>query len=112
MDTNGILFLKYLADLEKDKETAALLTGKTYSKLLEKEYQWSVWAAPKLDNGKIDHNAMTGDDLRDFVNLKLFPYLSKFKSTAEHPDTIDYKIGEIFSELKNKLQSGYNLRGK
>ena len=108
--TSWILFLKYLADLEKDKETAALLTGKTYSKLLEKEYQWSVWAAPKLNNGKIDHNAMTGDDLRDFVNLKLFPYLSKFKTIAEHPDTIDYKIGEIFSELKNKLQSGYNLR--
>lgn len=26
------------------------------------------------------------------------------------PDTIEYKIGEIFSELKNKIQSGYTLR--
>lgn len=108
--TSWILFLKYLADLEKDKETAALLTGKTYTKLLDKEYQWSVWAAPKLDNGTIDHNAMTGDDLVDFVNEKLFPYLKKFKTSAEHPDTIEYKIGEIFSELKNRIQSGYNLR--
>ena len=108
--TSWVLFLKYLADLEKDKETAAQLTGKTYTKLLEKEYQWTVWAAPKMDNGKIDYNAMTGDDLVDFVNEKLFPYLKKFKTTAEHPDTIEYKIGEIFSELKNRIQSGYNLR--
>ncbi len=108
--TSWILFLKYLADLEKDKETAAQLTGKTYTKLLEKEYQWAVWAAPKLENGAIDHNAMTGDDLVDFVNEKLFPYLKKFKTSAEHPDTIEYKVGEIFSELKNRIQSGYNMR--
>lgn len=108
--TSWILFLKYLSDLEKDKQTAALLTGKTYTTLLDKDYHWSVWAAPKLDNGNIDHNAMTGDDLVDFVNEKLFPFLKKFKSTAEHPDTIEYKIGEIFSELKNRIQSGYNLR--
>lgn len=108
--TSWILFLKYLADLEKDRETAALLTGKSYTKLLDNEYQWAVWATPKLDDGRIDHNAMTGDDLVDFVNEKLFPYLKKFKTSAESPDTIEYKIGEIFSELKNRIQSGYNLR--
>ena len=53
---------------------------------------------------------MTGDDLKDFVDLKLFPYLKKFKTEADSPDTLEYKIGEIFSELKNKIQSGYNLR--
>ena len=53
---------------------------------------------------------MTGNDLTDFVNNKLFPYLKKFKETADHADTIEYKIGEIFSEIKNKIQSGYNLR--
>ncbi len=26
------------------------------------------------------------------------------------PNTIEYKIGEIFGEIKNKIQSGYNLR--
>src|SRR5690606_3437405 len=71
---------------------------------------WSVWAVPKLADGKIDHNALTGDDLLDFVNGKLFPYLKKFKLSAESANTIEYKIGEIFSELKNRLQSGYNLR--
>ncbi|MFN8294148.1 MAG: N-6 DNA methylase [Chitinophagales bacterium] len=60
----------------------------------------------KLDH----HNALTGDDLTDFVNNKLFPYLKKFKLSAESADTIEYKIGEIFSELKNRIQSGYNLR--
>ena len=115
--TSWILFLKYLDDLEKDKETAALLSGKTYKKIIEPKFQWKTWAAPKLrqaqlpeNKWKIDHNAMTGDDLVDFVNQELFPYLKKFKINAKSPDTIEYKIGEIFSELKNRIQSGYNLR--
>ena len=112
--TSWILFLKYLDDLEKDRATAAELTGKTYTPIIDKEYQWNVWAAPKIKNGngvlKIDHNAPTGDDLTDFVNNKLFPYLKQFKLKAQSPDTIEYKIGEIFTEIKNKLQSGYNLR--
>jgi type I restriction enzyme M protein len=53
---------------------------------------------------------MTGDDLHDFVNRELFPYLGGFSQRATSPDTIEYKIGEIFSEINNKLQSGYALR--
>ena len=70
------------------------------------------WAAPpKTPLGIIDHNrALTGDDLRDFVNGKLFPYLHGFKQKATGPNTIEYKIGEIFGEIKNKISSGYNLR--
>jgi type I restriction enzyme M protein len=61
--------------------------------------------------GQIDHNkAMTGDDLREFVDRKLFPYLQGFKFRATGPNTIEYKIGEIFGEIKNKIQSGYTLR--
>lgn len=108
--TSWVLFLKYLDDLEKDKKTAAELTGKKYVNIIAPQFQWSKWAGPKLQSGKIDHNALTGDDLLDFVNNKLFPYLKKFKTDAEHADTIEYKIGEIFTELKNRLQSGYNLR--
>jgi len=108
--TSWVLFLKYLDDLEKDKATAAELTGKTHTNIIAPEFQWTIWAAPKLKSGKIDHNALTGDDLVDFVNGKLFPYLKNFKTDAEHADTIEYKIGEIFSELKNRIQSGYNLR--
>lgn len=109
--TSWILFLKYLDDLEKDRATAAELTGKTYTPIIDAAYQWTVWAMPKGKDGKLDHhNALTGDDLTDFVNNKLFPYLKKFKQSAESADTIEYKIGEIFSELKNRIQSGYNLR--
>jgi type I restriction enzyme M protein len=106
--TSWILFLKYLDDFEKDKKTTAELAGRTYTPIISDEYRWNTWAAPKID-GKIDHNnALIGDDLKDFVDHKLFPYLKKFR--AESADTIEYKIGEIFSELKNRLQSGYNLR--
>ena len=109
--TSWVLFLKYLDDLEKDKATAAELSGKTYTNIIPKEFQWTVWATPKDKEGKLDHHkALTGDDLKDFVDLKLFPYLKKFKADAESADTIEYKIGEIFSELKNRIQSGYNLR--
>lgn len=112
--TSWILFLKYINDLERDRATAAELTGNTYTPLIDPEYRWTTWAAPKIknDNGdlKIDHNALTGDDLTNFVNNKLFPYLKSFKLSAQGADTIEYKIGEIFSELKNRLQSGYNLR--
>lgn len=109
--TSWILFLKYLDDLEKDKQTAAELTGKTYTNILKPEFQWAKWAMPRGKDGKLDHHkALAGDDLKDFVDQKLFPYLKKFKTDAESANTIEYKIGEIFSELKNKIQSGYNLR--
>lgn len=109
--TSWVLFLKYLDDLEKDKKTAGELTGKTYKNIIAPEFQWSKWAAPKDKEGKLDHHsALTGDDLADFVNINLFPYFKKFKADAESADTIEYKIGEIFSELKNRIQSGYNLR--
>jgi type I restriction enzyme M protein len=109
--TSWILFLKYLDDLEKDKKTEAELAGKKYQFIIEPKYRWEVWATPKTAEGKIDHNkALSGDDLKDFVDHKLFPYLKKFKAEADSPGTIQYKVGEIFSELKNKIQSGYNLR--
>ncbi len=109
--TSWILFLKYLDDFESDKETAALLNGETYSRIIDGEFRWAKWAAPKRADGTLDYNtAMTGDDLRDFVNFKLFPHLASFKQTAENPRSLNYKIGEIFGEVRNKLQSGYALR--
>ena len=109
--TSWVLFLKYLDDYEADKETAAILNGETYARIIDGEYRWQEWAAPRRADGTIDYNsALTGDDLRDFVNNKLFPYLASFKQTTDNPKSINYKIGEIFSELRNKLQSGYALR--
>ncbi len=109
--SSWLLFLKYLDALEQDKADEAKLQGDSYAYILSKPHRWQTWAAPKGKDGRIDHNkAMTGDDLRDFVNGKLFPYLAGFKQRADGPDTIEYKIGEVFSEIKNKLQSGYSLR--
>ncbi len=109
--SSWLLFLKYLDALERDKAMEAALEGKTYSHIIDEPHRWEAWAAPKTADGKFDHNAaMTGDDLRDFVNAKLFPYLAGFKQRASGPNTIEYKIGEVFSEIKNKIQSGYNLR--
>ncbi len=109
--TSWILFLKYLDDYEIDKETAALLNGETYERLIDQEFRWEKWAYPKTNDGKLNYDiALTGDDLLDFVNQELFPHLAGFKQSAENPRSINYKIGEIFSELRNKLQSGYSLR--
>ena len=110
--TSWVLFLKYLDDFEETRKQDYELDGKKYTPILKPEFKWASWAAPKTKDGKLDHHtALTGDDLIDFVNLKLFPYLKGFKQSATSPDTIEYKIGEIFSELKNKITSGYNLRG-
>lgn len=109
--TSWLLFLKYLDGLEQDKAAEAALDGKKHTFMLDAPYRWESWAAPKGKDGKIDlHKALTGDDLRDFINLKLFPYLTGFKQKASGPNTIEYKIGEIFGEIKNKISSGYNLR--
>jgi type I restriction enzyme M protein len=109
--TSWLLFLKYLDGLEQDLADEAALDGKKYSYILDKPYRWESWAAPKGKDGKLDHNkALTGDDLRDFVNQKIFPYLQRFTQKATGPNTIEYKIGQIFGEIKNKISSGYNMR--
>ena len=109
--SSWLLFLKYLDALERDKASEAELEGKPYTFILPEVFRWDSWAAPKTPDGKLDHNAaMTGDDLRDFVNHRLFAYLAGFKQRASGPNTIEYKIGEIFGEIQNKIQSGYNLR--
>ena len=100
--SSWVLFLKYLDDLESERKVKKELIGKDYTYLIEKKYQWDVWAAPKTKEGKIDHiKALTGDYLKEFVDLKLFPYLKKFKQSAVSPDTLEYKIVEIYSEPKN-----------
>ncbi|MEA5583348.1 N-6 DNA methylase [Nodularia harveyana UHCC-0300] len=109
--TSWLLFLKYLDDLEQERALSAELMGKSYQFIIDQAHQWSVWAAPKGADGKVNHDqALTGDDLIDYVNGTLFPYLQGFKERATSPNTIEYKIGEIFTEIKNRFQSGYSLR--
>ncbi|ANV92037.1 class I SAM-dependent DNA methyltransferase [Picosynechococcus sp. PCC 8807] len=104
-----ILFLKYLDDLEGDRQSKALLTGEKYEPLLDEPYRWKSWAYPRDEKGELIKTAAVGDDLIAFVNGELFPYFRGFKDYAE-PGTFGAKIGEIFSGVSNKFQSGYNLR--
>jgi type I restriction enzyme M protein len=108
--TSWLLFLKYLDDMEHEWADEAALKGKTYEAILTKPYRWQDWAAPKTKDGKPDPNARTGDDLIEFVNGKLIPHLKSFKDSSVEADSLQYKIGEIFSEIANRFRSGYTLR--
>ena len=109
--TSWLLFLKYLDDLERDREDEAELEGKPYKRIITGSYRWSEWAAPKDKDGEIDIvNAKSGKNLIDFIDGELFPYLRKFKDTATEVCSLEYKIGEIFTDLDNKIKSGFNLR--
>lgn len=66
--------------------------------------------------------ALTGDDLRDFVDGQLFSYLEGFKLRASGPNTIEYKIGEIINQIddlrfrsqteKHELSQLYEAKNK
>ena len=109
--TSWMLFLKYLNDYEIEKEKEAKLANQMYSRLIEEKFRWNSWAAPKKANGQIDYNvARTGDDLVEFINQELFPYLKSFKQRADSPNSIEYKVGEIYGEVSNELKNGYGIR--
>ena len=104
-----ILFLKYLDDLEKTRRMEAELQDKTYTPVIAEGYRWNDWAMPLNEKGEYDvHNALVGDDLIEFVNNKLFPYLKRFTSSTNMG--IESKIGVVFGEIRNRIASGYNLR--
>ena len=100
--SSWLLFLKYLDGLEADKATEAALEGNKFSYILDKAYRWETWAAPKDKSGRLDHNkALTGDDLIDFVDRKLFPYPNGFTPRATGPATIEFKIVSFFFPIVN-----------
>ncbi len=112
--TSWVLFLKFLDDYESEKEDESVLSGKDYQPVLDEEHRWSNWACPKNEEGKLDVNkAHSGDDLTDYVNEKLFPYLKGFANialTGNDHQSFAYKIGAIFQYLDNKVASGHTLR--
>ena len=109
--SSWMLFLKYLDDLELDRDAEALMEGTSYVPLFEAQYRWSAWASPKLPDGKPDlDNMRIGQDLVDFVNNDLMAYLRSFEQSATDPNSIQAKIGAIFGEVRNKFGNGYMLR--
>ena len=103
--TSWVLFLKYLHDLENERRDRAELNRERYAPLIDPDFCWDDWAAPRTAEGEFDHNeALVGDDLIAFIDKGLFPYLASFRQDAQGPRTIEYKIGEIFTELRNKFR--------
>ena len=98
-----ILFLKFLDDFETREADNALLDGKEYIYTIEEKYRWKSWA-----HGV--NKQTSGDDLKDFVNNELFPYFKSFRGINEDYHTLKYKIGEIFSFVDNRIDSGHTLR--
>jgi len=92
-----ILFLKAFDDLEKER----LLLDPNYREAIEKPYRWRDWGAE-------EEKGLTGDDLINFVNNDLFPYLRSLVGVNEKDQRT--VIAEVFQEIYNNMRSGYLLR--
>jgi type I restriction enzyme M protein len=92
-----LLFLKAFDDLEQRRE----VTERNYRPTIEPPYRWRDWAADPIDG-------QTGQDLIDFVNGDLLPYLRELSGTRED-DPRDV-LASVFKETFNRMLSGYLLR--
>ena len=109
--TSWLLFLKYLDDLEHERAQEAELRGETHEPVIDNpDFRWSAWASPKDASGnELTEHELIGDDLVEFVDEELFPYLAGLGRGAES-NTLSAKVGEVFGEVRNKFRSGYALR--
>lgn len=95
-----ILFLKVYDVKEKDW---ALMFDK-YQSIIPKELQWERWAKDKKDG-----QALTGDELLNFVNGKLFPQLKKIPIDENTPMNKAI-IRAAFEDNNNYMKDGILLR--
>lgn len=107
-----IMFLKFLDDLEQQREDEAELAGKKFKPAIEKPYRWRDWAA--------DSQGVTGDELLSFINSDetvrpdgtkgagLFAYLRSLSSS--NGDNRRDVIATVFKGVDNRMKSGYLLR--
>ena len=107
-----IMFLKFLDDLEVQREDEAALAGKRFRPAVEAPYRWRDWAA--------DPQGMTGEDLIAFIGQDeavgpdgrrgagLFAYLRSL--TSANGDNRRDVIGTVFRGVQNRMVSGYLLR--
>lgn len=107
-----IMFLKFLDDLEFQREDGAKLAGKKFKPTIEAPYRWRDWA--------ITPDGITGDELLAFINSEettrpdgtrgagLFAYLRKL--TSSNGDNRRDVIATVFRGVDNRMKSGYLLR--
>lgn len=95
-----LLFLKIYAKKEEDWE----LFDENYKSILPEECKWENWAVDDAD-GK----SLTGDDLLEFVNEKLFKQLKEIKLSADAP--MKHKIlRDVFVSTNQYMKDGVLLR--
>ena len=106
-----ILFLKFLNDYEDNKADEGFLEGTDYNYVLRKDLRWHQWACPKDEKGKLDiRNSITSDDLTNYVNQNLFPYLKSFNDDVQDVKSVRYMVGNIFGYIRNNIANGSTLR--
>lgn len=107
-----IMFLKFLDDLEQQREDEAKLARKKFREAIEPPYRWRDWGSYKA--------GMTGDELLKFINSDeavrpdgkkgpgLFAYLRSLSSS--NGDNRRDVIATVFKGVDNRMKSGYLLR--
>lgn len=90
-----MLFLKIFADKEEEAE----IMSDDYKSPLDEQYRWQTWAK--------DDEGMTGDELINFINNDLFPYLQNLENDS---DKRAFIIKNIFQDTYNYMKSGTLLR--
>lgn len=107
-----IMFLKFLDDLELQREEEAALAGKKFKPAVEAPYRWRDWAA--------NPQGVTGDELLSFINAEetvrpdgtkgagLFRTLRTL--TSSNGDDRREVIATVFKGVDNRMKSGYLLR--
>ncbi len=91
-----MLFLKIYDS--KEEEEWELFEDK-YVSIIPEGLRWRDWARPD-ENGQ----AMTGDELVDFINEKLFPTLKELEideTTDERAALIKYVFEDVYNYMKN-----------
>lgn len=95
-----LLFLKVYDTKEEDWE----FDDDSYESIIPEECRWRNWA---VDNGK--GTAITGDDLLNFINNKLFPTLKSIEVSKTTP--INKAIVKTtFEDTNNYMKDGVLLR--
>ena len=95
-----ILFLKIYDYQEENWE----FDEDDYKSIIPEELRWRNWA---VDNR--DGKALTGDDLLDFVNNKLFPGLKNLELN-ENSKRNEIIVKEVFEDNNNYMKDGVLLR--
>ncbi|MCA9381927.1 SAM-dependent DNA methyltransferase [Candidatus Dojkabacteria bacterium] len=92
-----MLFLKIFNDKESEYE----LLNSSYKSPIPEELRWRNWAA--------EDTGITGDELVEFINEKLFPGL-KNMSWQKGDDPKGFIVKEIFQDSYNYMKSGTLMR--